>query len=306
MEQIIKTFCVWSDLLGFSKPFAEGSWSFENNHCRQNIVRLSKIWQVAHSASSPLDEVALFLNDGIARVHDFEPEMETPRDLLFWVDQMLRYHGTISSLDRQNSFPGVRTVLCFGERAKMGSSLIPASDYVAGSSEFQERLKQKICVYSPSEFQLNLAFSKAYFIERLGSRIGLEKSSAFYIEEAAVNVISDFLHNRCFSEWVGRDVSPDGIPSQIAPVQSRYAVTAVGSDDNLEIQIMRNTGQGAHLYYAFRYEKKPIEVDENGLKTRIHKIVGGEIPLEFVSPWSNVKIDQEARAELIKNVPLKS
>ena len=157
MEQIVKTFCVWSDLLGFSTPFADGNWSFNNDQSRRNIARLSNVWQVAHSASSPLDEVALFLNDGIARVHDFEPELETPGDILHWFDQMFRYHGTISAVDRQNGFPGIRTVLCFGERVKIGKSTIPASDYIAGSSEFRERHRERICVYSPVEFQLNLA-----------------------------------------------------------------------------------------------------------------------------------------------------
>jgi hypothetical protein len=108
------------------------------------------------------------------------------------------------------------------------------------------------------------------------------------------------------SEWVGKDVSQDGIPSQIIPVQSRYDVTTVDSGDVPEIRITRDTGQKAHLYYAFRYVKKPVEVDDTGLKTCIHKIVGGEIPSEFLSPWSNVKIDQQARAELIKNLPPKS
>jgi hypothetical protein len=91
MEQIVKTFCVWSDLLGFSTPFAEGNWSFNNDQSRRNIARLSNVWQVAHSASSPLDEVALFLNDGIARVYDYEPELETPGDILRWLDQMMDY-----------------------------------------------------------------------------------------------------------------------------------------------------------------------------------------------------------------------
>jgi hypothetical protein len=213
MEKIVKTFCVWSDLLGFSKPFADGNWSFDNEHSRRNITRLSNLWQVAHSAGSPLEEVALFLNDGIARVYDFDPESETPGNILVWLDRMLRYHRTISSVDRQSGFPGLRTVLCFGERIKMGSSLVPASDYIVEPSEFQQRLQQKICVYSPAEFQLNLAFSKAYYLEQKGSKIGLERNSAFYIEEAAVNVISDFLHNRCFNEWVGKDVNPEGIPS---------------------------------------------------------------------------------------------
>ena len=301
--QIVKTFCVWSDLLGFSAPFAEGNWTFNNDQSQRNISRLSNVWQVAHSASSPLDEVALFLNDGIARVHDSEPELETPGDLLHWLDLMFRYHGTISTADRQNGFPGIRTVLCFGERVKIGRSVIPASDYIADPSEFRERLKERICVYSPVEFQLNLAFSKAYFIERLGSGIGLEKNSSFYLEDAVVNTVSEFLHNRCFHEWVGNNVSADGIPSQIAPINSKYTVTTVDSGKEIEVRITRDTGQGAQLYYAFRFAKPAIHVDKNGLKTRVHKLVGGEIPQEFVNPLANVKIDREARAEMIKNLP---
>ena len=305
MEHIVKTFCVWSDLLGFSTPFAEGNWSFDNDQSRRNIARLSNMWQVAHSASSPLDEVALFLNDGIARVHDYEPELETPGDMLRWFDQMFRYHGTISAVDLQNGFPGIRTVLCFGERVKIGKSTILASDCIVGWSEFRERLRDKICVYSPVEFQLNLAFSKAYFIERLGSGIGLEKNSAFYIEDAAVNVMTEFLHSRCFHEFAGKIVCADGIPSQVVPVQSQYAVTTVDSGADLEVRVMRDAGQGSQLYYAFRYTKPPIQVDNNGLKTRVHKIVGLEIPAEFMNPWANMKLDKDARADLIKSLPTK-
>ena len=89
------------------------------------------------------------------------------------------------------------------------------------------------------------------------------------------------------------------------PVESKYAVTTVDSDDEIEMKVTRDTGQGAQLYYAFRCVKPAILVDNNGLKTRVHKLVGGEITQEFVNPWANVKIDHEARAEMIKNLPAK-
>jgi hypothetical protein len=77
----------------------------------------------------------------------------------------------------------------------------------------------------------------------------------------------------------------------------------MGVGDDLEMRITRDTGRGANLYYVFRYSKKPIQIDENGLKTCVHKIVGGEIPLEFVNPWANVKLDKDARAGLLKKLP---
>jgi hypothetical protein len=159
--------------------------------------------------------------------------------------------------------------------------------------------------FIPVEFQLNLAFSKAYFIEQLGSGIGLEKNSAFYVENGAINVMAEFLHNRCFHEWVGKNVRADGIPSQIVPAHSQYMVTTVDSGEEFEIRVMRDAGQGSPLYYAFRYTKSSIQVDNNGLKTCVHKLVGGEIPQEFVDPWANVKLDHEARVEMIKSLPPK-
>ena len=117
--------------------------------------------------------------------------------------------------------------------------------------------------------------------------------------------MTEFLHNRCFHEWVGKNVSADGVPSQIVPVQSQYAVTTVDSGEELEVRVMRDAGQGSQLYYAFRYTKSPIQVDNNGLKTHVHKIVGGEIPAEFVNPWANMKLDKDARADLIKSLPAK-
>lgn len=291
----IQTFCAWSDLLGFSNPFEQGHWSFENSGSQRNVERLLRVWKVGHEPSSALDEVALFLNDGIARVHDFDPAAETPRRLLWWLEQTFYKHFQIILADCSAGFPGMRTVLCAGERVNIGEVQELVSGSTIGSKEFHERFGGKVCIYSPAEFQLNLAFSKAYFIESKGSAIGLSREPAFYIEDAVIESISKFLHGCTFEEFRGVEVNPQTQkPNRLEKLNARYAVVRSNTDTKSRIQFDRDIGDGFRPCFAFEHLSSPIVIDHRGLKTKIYEVTRCDQSSNFLAQWDNVMVCDKA------------
>ena len=85
--------------------------------------------------------------------------------------------------------------MSYGERVLLGEDIQSLSDYMSGSAEAHTRFGKKVCVYSPKEFQLNLAFSRAYIIESGGKRVGLEHPS-LYVDGAALDPLPIFLYHR--------------------------------------------------------------------------------------------------------------
>jgi hypothetical protein len=114
--------------------------------------------------------------------------------------------------------PPIGTVA--GERSTHGSGdqtqqdiwqhLISAHGIDGPSDIFTARYARRTAIYSPFEFQLNLAFAKAYLIESKGTRVGLT-GARFFIHQS----VFDFFTGLPFQDGMGM---PGGLVSTVVDV----------------------------------------------------------------------------------------
>jgi hypothetical protein len=71
------------------------------------------------------------------------------------------------------------------------------------SSLFTKEYSRRTAIYSPFEFQLNLAFAKAYLIESKGSKVGLT-GARFFIHQS----VMDFFVGLPFQDNWGQQGTP--------------------------------------------------------------------------------------------------
>jgi hypothetical protein len=258
--------------LGFGDTFEKGGWTFANDVSQKNIHRLSTIWESFHDSSSPPDEVALFLNDGIARVFDVTDETRDPKRILRWFVFACIYHMASSHTDGANGFAGARGVLSYGERVLLGREIKILSDYTVGSADLPSRLGNRVCVYSPKEFQLNLAFSRAYIIESGGKSVGLEHPS-LYIDAAALNALEALVNDISFDESVRQDFDSLGVPSRIVPLKRIYKVERRQEQNGLkQFSVLRNSGDGFKAFVELTFAVPEISFSKRGIVTTVHRL----------------------------------
>jgi hypothetical protein len=140
---------------------------------KKNIDRLRRLEHSLHRSNDPRKEVAFVLNDGLARVYDLPRIGIESFEFLFWFHFAISNHWIVNAADMQYGSPGMRSVLTFGERIGSWRGNTIYGDHFLGDTRSKKIADQKICIYSSDEFQLNLAFSKAYIIETEGSKAGL-------------------------------------------------------------------------------------------------------------------------------------
>ena len=265
-------FCCWSDFLGFGDSFEKGGWTFASEVCQENIHRLKSIWESYHDPSSAPDDVALFLNDGMARVFDITEQTRDPKRILRWLVFACIYHMASSRTDGANGFAGARGVLSYGERVLLGEETKSLSDYLIGTADAKGQFSRRVCVYSPKEFQLNLAFSRAYIIESSGKSAGLEHPS-LYVDAAALNALEALVNNAAFEDLEGQDFDSSGIPNRIVPLKRLYKVERYRDQNALrKFSVSPSIGNGFRPFVELTFAVPGIPFSKRGIVTTLHRL----------------------------------
>lgn len=194
-------FCLWSDLLGFSKIFVEANWELNKSQMEKIYSRLEAAHSSALYYSTPFER-NLILNDGIAKVFHPKSKVEDKNNILsisIFLRSCVELHMSINETEHENGFPGIRTVLAFGENIEYLTEEVRFDDYVwnyskpKGSeiSSLANSVGNPIVIYNPKEMQMNTAFSKAYILESGGGKAGLP-GNYMYIDKSVIDAIDKY------------------------------------------------------------------------------------------------------------------
>lgn len=193
-------FCMWSDLLGFSKHFVDCNW----NPNRADQKKIYDRLRIAHSKAlyhSSSDERLMILNDGMAKVTAL-PDMHNCKSLLqisLYIRACVWMHIDICKSEKELGYPGCRSVLASGIGIEYLADEIRYDDYVynytkpegSSISSQAQRNGNPIVIYNPLELQMNTAFSKAYIIEGNVKYLFLPKWS-FIVDQSVVDSLIEY------------------------------------------------------------------------------------------------------------------
>ncbi|GGZ71948.1 hypothetical protein GCM10008101_27730 [Lysobacter xinjiangensis] len=271
---VIECFCMWSDLLGFGDPFQEANWTFSDERALENIERLRDLSNCLYTSAAPLREVALVLNDGLARIYDVQGNAEDAQMFLWWVHSILTNHWQVNAIDRERGRPGLRSLLTFGERVATWKGATTLHEMMQFGGP-KPRLENRTCIYSPDEFQLNLAFSKAYTIESIGSKGGLT-GPALFIDETALQAVTRVLTDRPInSATVSHAPKVSSCPD---PPLGDTAVTfqivrkTIGNVSLFEVYRAKSGVPEPEALLALELDSSPIHINKRGIVTDVWKV----------------------------------
>lgn len=178
---ICESFCAWVDLLGYGSAFYSSNWDIRSPSALNNLKRIQMLEHITTSIRSPLNETLFSLNDGFIRNFDIPKSYVT--EILGWLIDVILKFKLINEQDIQNGYYGARGVMAYGSRAQYRQlDSLGKGDFILTSPEKKQEYNKKRIVLTPSELQMNTAFSKAYIIESGGSRSGL-KNNKLHIDE---------------------------------------------------------------------------------------------------------------------------
>ena len=189
MEKIIlkNSFCAWIDLLGYGSAFYSSNWDIHSPSALNNLKRIQLLEPITTSIFSPYNETLFSLNDGFIRNFDI-PKNNVILILGWFIDVMLKFKG-INEADIQNGFYGARGVIAYGSRAQYRQfDSLGKGDFIYTAEETKREYNKKRIVLTPSELQMNTAFSKAYIIESGGSRSGLINNKLHIDEKVLIKL----------------------------------------------------------------------------------------------------------------------
>lgn len=196
-----KSFCMWSDLLGFGNIYSDNNWDLNDKQKHAVYDRLV----AAHSAvlyfSTPFER-NMILNDGIAKVYMPDAGVLGKDDIntiSIYLRHCIELHMAITQTEKAYGLPGCRSVIAFGDSIEYLAEEVKFDDYVMNYtkpegheiSSIAERVGNPTIIYNPKELQMNTAFSKAYILESGGSKAGLLGNN-FYVDQSVINAIISF------------------------------------------------------------------------------------------------------------------
>ncbi len=176
----------------------------------------------------------------------------------------------INETEKENGFPGCRTVLSFGEGIEYLENEIRFDDYVVNYSkpkgqeisDIAIRNGNPIIIYNPKELQMNMAFSKAYTLESKGSSIGITGND-FFIEESALQSIKKIAKKQGFK-------------------------TLIYNEDEKFIKylIPYNMKDNNAVILGFNFSSEVIETNIRGWKTKIYRLLNFYPHDEMINEFS--------------------
>lgn len=187
-----ESFCVWVDLLGYGKAFYSTNWDIGSPVALKNLERIKLLEPYTTSICNPYNETLFALNDGFIR--NFDIVKCRVGWILGWFIDVICKFKTIDENDKRNGFCGVRGVVAYGGRVQYRQiDSLGRGDFICTSEEKKQEYNKKRIVFTPSELQMNTAFSKAFIIESGGSRYGLINSK-LHIDEKMLTKLSEIIN----------------------------------------------------------------------------------------------------------------
>lgn len=248
-------FCMWSDLLGFGKMWTDCDW-------KPNIFQSRKIYkrlQRAHSAvlyySLPFER-NLILNDGIAKVLSDPNFLDKSKltTISIFLRSCIQLHIHINAEEHDHGYPGTRSVLAYGMGIEYLYEQVTFDDYVFNytkpkGSDTSSMVKEHgdvITLYNPRELQMNTAFSKAYLLESLGSKMNIEGNNLF-IDQSILDALFELAKK-----------------GGIEPFKRI-------ENDSVMIVFPYNKNNTNAVYMGFEFDKT-IPVENRGWKTTVYRL----------------------------------
>lgn len=197
---ICESFCAWIDLLGYGSAFYSSNWDIRSPSALNNLKRIQLLEPITTSIYSPYNETLFSLNDGFIRNFDI-PKVSVSHILGWLIDVMLKFK-LINEADICNGYYGARGVIAYGSRAQYRQfDSLGKGDFILTSAERKLEYNKKRIVLTPSELQMNSAFSKAYIIESGGSHSGL-KNNKLHIDEKMLIKLTETINAIGSDEFV--------------------------------------------------------------------------------------------------------
>lgn len=252
-------FCMWSDLLGFGNLFFENNWELNNEQRKQIYSRL----QAAHNSvlyySSPFNERNLILNDGIAKVFKVDQRASIKTKLIevsIFLRSVIQLHLNINHNELSNEKPGCRTVIAYGEGIQYLANEIYFDDYVMNYtkptnqsiSNIAKHNGNPLIIYNPLELQMNTAFSKAYYLENCGSKVGIIGNNLF-IDQSVIDAISNMAK------------------------KEKFPIHFSETTENIQFIIPYTIDDFQNVILGFSLDKNIIEIEVRGWKTKVYKVL---------------------------------
>jgi hypothetical protein len=198
--------CAYSDLLGFGSCLDNLGWDILKTEFHHKTIRRLQYFIEKARKIGGRKSTCFALNDCLSINYDL-PEKEPVHlpEIWWFLLSLVRTHLYLNKIDKMMDFPGVRTVWAAGQRLIdpawiEGLSTEPRGQDIShpkgvywiarGPSAIAECKKEqkRIATYTPREFQLNLAFSKAYALDEGGTDIGLEGPYLF-VDESLIMIL---------------------------------------------------------------------------------------------------------------------
>lgn len=188
----------WSDICGFGSLLEKNHWNLSELNfngvmsLQRNFYDVIGSTKLADIYPYPYD-CTLILNDGIAKtvnMTNLHPAYSF--GFIIYIRDLLISHYNFWRIAK-NYNVSVRSVLSAGEfipyacNNKNGDTILQYNPN--NISEYGKQILKTTYVYNPTEFQMNTAFAKAYTIESLGKRAGINPDY-FYIESSTVELIN--------------------------------------------------------------------------------------------------------------------
>ncbi len=281
MEEKLKvttSLCMWCDLLGYGTPFIKSKWRLNTNDAIKNLRRIEKLkFSLLQIYSYPLERV-LLLNDGFIRNID-ALNITMPQLYLYWLGGILIGYYHINAQDCADGNPGARAVLTVGERFSYLSDMVTEGDITQATPERKAELSKNILVYSPKEFQMNTAFSKAYIMEESGSKAGLYGKYLYIdydfliaIENLMKNKPSHYLlidnpeidHEPEIGEWVEYNINEEPV---------KFDFDFVGDSEQFVWSVYHTVQGERELLFQLFFDKQPVEYNNKGIETTIYRTI---------------------------------
>ena len=200
--EIIKNLAVWSDLLGFGKDFYKNQWELDYQKWQQIDLRLKNFYRHHYLNFASINEYIFILNDGIVRTIPLVWRDTTIINQLLevsmWIRNIIISHVNVN----QNDNIGARTVLSYGERFNSFLDEITVDDLVYNYTKKDKNQKSQLAIntgdyalmHNPRPLQMNIALSKSYIIESLGSKAGIDGSN-FFIDKSFFDYLRNMVKN---------------------------------------------------------------------------------------------------------------
>ncbi len=266
---VVESVCCWTDLLGFGAALYGADWKPSEDLWSSMFNRIAAAHSDCYRSLELSYEFALTLNDGIVRCCNLADIDHVDR-LSMWLRGCILTHNRINQRERDSGLPGARTILAHGEKLVHGPTELIVEDFVlnytkqdpGGRSRLPREISKRIVASNPEPLQLNLAFSKAYILDRLGSSKGI-RGAHFYIDESVLHAIARFAGERPpVREVIDRE-------------EEAGRLFAIPRQDDKD------------LHLGFRLQVPAVSVAVPEIMTRVHRAVGfypWDEPLPFVLP----------------------